>query len=190
MSILESLRTETRSLHDHLDHHPLMQELMSPGLTLATYAVILSKFLGFYRSIEPILAVQSLWPELGIDFEQRRKIPALDADRATLGISQVTVPLAPAPVWIQDAASALGTFYVLEGSTLGGQVITRQIRRHCALTPEHGLQFFASYGDAVGLRWKETRAALEKFAEQTHEEAAMIAAARLTFEALADWFDA
>ncbi|WP_141731044.1 biliverdin-producing heme oxygenase [Oligoflexus tunisiensis] len=187
--ILNRLRLETHAQHEALDHHPLMVQLMSPTLSRTLYQHILGKFLGFYQPLEPLLARYTLWPSLGIDLTERRKTPWLLADLSHLQVPLAARPCAPQPDWIHDDAAALGTFYVMEGSTLGGQVIARHVARCLGLSRDQGLAFFSSYGEAVGTRWKETRAALVQFAEQTGEEDAMIEAARRTFEALSTWLD-
>lgn len=187
--ILNRLRLETRSDHDKLDHHPLMEVLMSPGLTLPHYQDLLGKFLGFYQPLEPILGRFKHWSLLGIDLDERRKTPWLLQDLACLKVKAADFPLCSEPDWILDEASALGTFYVMEGSTLGGQVISRHVAAQLGLSREHGLAFFSSYGEAVGARWRETREALLRFAEQTASEDAMIHAAQRTFRALASWLD-
>lgn len=187
--ILNRLRLETRPQHEQLDHHPLMTELMSPAVSLSLYGDVLGKFLGFYEPLEPLLARYSLWSSYGIDFDQRLKIPLILQDLASLDRPPMDFPSGPTPDWIQDKASAMGTFYVIEGSTLGGQVIARHIASRLDLSPDHGLAFFSSYADAIGQRWKETRQALLRFSEQSDADEAMIIAARKTFLSLTAWLD-
>lgn len=189
LMILQRLRLETRSQHEILDQHALMVQLMSPELTQSLYGNLLKKFLGFYQPLEPMLARYHHWSALGLDLKERRKTPRLLQDLTALNMMTTEWPLAAPPDWIHDEASALGTFYVMEGSTLGGQIITRHVAAHLGLTPDRGLAFFSSYGEAVGARWKETREALVHFAEQTAAEDAMVDAAKRTFAALAAWLD-
>lgn len=187
--ILQRLRTETRPHHDRLDNHPLMVQLMSPAVSRPLYESILKKFLGFYQSVEPHLAAFDHWPSLDINLKEKLKTPSLLRDLSSLNVMAKDIPSSPAPDWIHDEASAMGNFYVMEGSTLGGQIITRHVASRLHLSPDNGLAFFSSYGDAVGVRWKETRDALVRFAEQSHAEDVMIESAKKTFEALATWLD-
>jgi heme oxygenase len=187
--ILQRLRMETRSHHDRLDHHPLMVQLISTAVSLPLYETLLKKFLGFYQSLEPQLAAYDHWSSLGINLNQRLKTPSLLKDLRSLDIGARDLPLAPRPEWIHNEASAMGTFYVMEGSTLGGQVITKHLAARLNLSPDHGLAFFSSYGADVGTRWKETREALVRFAEQSHADDMMIESAKQTFTALAAWLD-
>jgi len=57
-------------------------------------------------------------------------------------------------------AAAWGSLYVLEGSALGGQVITRSLAE-AGLHPHNGTAYFHGWGDATPARWREFRAVLE-----------------------------
>ena len=76
--------------------------------------------------------------------------------------------------------------YVLEGATLGGAVISRNVRAVLHLGPHNGASFFASYGADVGANWKAFCEALERGLtdDASRGEAAEIAIATFTlFEA-------
>jgi heme oxygenase len=80
---------------------------------------------------------------------------------------------------------ALGILYVLEGATLGGQVIGRNLSAVLKLGATNGAAFFAGYGD-------ETRAMWKRFSEHVDRSAALdsetvIASAVDTFEKLRSW---
>ena len=47
---------------------------------------------------------------------------------------------------VETFAQTLGCPYVLEGATLGGQVVGRHLRENLNLSPENGAAFFNSYG--------------------------------------------
>ena len=77
------------------------------------------------------------------DFAERRKTAWLDADLAALG-APVPADLDVPPLdTLEDVA---GTCYVLEGATLGGAVVAREL-------PEVPHRFFASYGSRRGAMW-------------------------------------
>ena len=69
----------------------------------------------------------------GYDSEQRRRLPRTNSLPSTSSRNHI-----------------LGASYVLEGSTLGGQMITRHISRMLGLSGTHGCRFFSSYGTHVG----------------------------------------
>ena len=61
----------------------------------------------------------------------RRRLHLLEADLAVLGSSARAVDAlqaCPVPL-LHDAAEALGSLYVIEGSTLGGRIIQRNVER-------------------------------------------------------------
>ena len=76
--------------------------------------------------------------------------PLLDLDLRAL--EHAPLPNVPPPTWLTGEADAWGCAYVLEGATLGGQVVTRHLRR--TGFPDNTLHFYRSYGEQVGPRWR------------------------------------
>lgn len=74
----------------------------------------------------------------------------------------------------------LGVLYVLEGSTLGGQVLCRQLKDRLQLAP-HQLRYLAGHGRATGARWRATCALLEAALSTPALRAQAGAAAAATF---------
>jgi heme oxygenase (biliverdin-IX-beta and delta-forming) len=56
--------------------------------------------------------------------------------------------------FIQNESTAIGALYVIEGSSLGGQILSRQLETNLSLTPTRGGAYFAGYGTATAQRWK------------------------------------
>jgi heme oxygenase len=84
-------------------------------------------------------------------------------------------------------AAGFGCLYVLEGSTLGGQVILRHVGSSLGLDASRGASFFASYGRRVGSMWRAFgEAASAHCATEAHCDEAL-AAATHTFEAFHHW---
>lgn len=76
----------------------------------------------------------------------------------------------------------------MEGSTLGGQLQSRQVYKIFGRTAENGAAYFSSYGANVGTMWKACCEAIVKVAENNPEkEAIIIASAKKTFAALEHW---
>jgi heme oxygenase len=164
----------TRDLHDGLEARlDVFARVADP----ARRREMVGRFLAFYRPAEAALA-QVLSDEPHLDFEARRKTPALERDVAALG----TAPPDDAPLAVPRGRSeALGFLYVLEGSTLGGRVIDKQLRLR-GLSPD-GLSFFQGYGDATGARWKAFCAVLER----ADDKAAAARGARSAFAQMEAW---
>jgi heme oxygenase len=92
-------------------------------------------------------------------------------------------PLLPAPA---DTASLLGAMYVMEGSTLGGQLIARHVERVLPLSDGNGSEFFRGHRDQTGPMWKEFCEVLQTRVPES-DTAAVIAAAKLMFAAFGHW---
>ncbi|WP_143061910.1 biliverdin-producing heme oxygenase [Faunimonas pinastri] len=113
---------------------------------------------GAERVLSPLLGGME-----GLRYAERRKTPYLDADIRTLG--GVVAASAPySPFTVRSEGEALGLLYVLEGSTLGGRVIFREMTRRGVSS--EGLSFFDAYGSDTGLMWRECLAVLEREAHR------------------------
>jgi heme oxygenase len=78
--------------------------------------------------------------------------------------------------------------YVLEGSTLGGQLISRHINLVIGLAPGHGCDFFSGHGGATGEMWQRFRNSVEAYASaRPSEPPAVIESAVRTFQTFNAW---
>lgn len=131
--------------------------------TPADYRRLLERMLGLHAPYEAALAGVE-WSGLDVSLPARRKAHLLAADLADLGASPEEIAglpaLSPRPV-LTDAVEGLGVLYVLEGSTLGGKYILRDVSARLGVRPDWGGRFFASYGRRVGPMWRECLAAID-----------------------------
>jgi len=177
------LRQATRQAHHVLDHHPLLAPLVRPGLTRLQYGHALAALHAVHEQVEAgILAFLARRPGL-FDFESRRKLAALESDLTALGRAPLPAGTAfPVP----DSLGALiGVLYVIEGSTLGGQVIARTL--HQSSDGNLPVAFFTYYGDQVLPRWQAFLAFAESCPAEEIEAAASSAVA--LFQAIAAHLD-
>lgn len=120
-----------------------------------------------------------------------RKLPLLTRDLITLGstpaeIQRLAICLSLPP--LDSRAGALGCLYVLEGATLGGQIISRHLSEIQNLSPERGAAFFYGYGAETGHMWKSFRALLTRDVESGEcDPEEVIAAAAETFHRYENW---
>jgi heme oxygenase len=98
--------------------------LLDTELELAYYKIVLTRFHGFWRGWQPYVA--GLLDDETL-LAPRRRLELLDADLRTLGLSKSDIEALPTcpPPRLENAAEALGSLYVMEGSTLGGRRILR-----------------------------------------------------------------
>jgi heme oxygenase len=178
--ILTRLSEATGHFHDAMERRlPLFHD----AFTRDYYRGLLGRFLGFYSPWEERLLAQPWPPAWEFEFGKRRKIPLLIQDLTALGL--VPAELAQLPrceglPQITTQAQALGCWYVLEGATLGNQVIARHLRAKLSFTPETGLAYFHGYGPETGARWQAFTAILRTAAAALAADDEIVATARQT----------
>ena len=182
-NILERLKLETAADHAAIEE---ASAILHPRLSVEGYRAYLEDTFGFYRIAEPKLAEMAVWELLGLPAEERFKLPLLMRDLQALGCATPsTLPVCDCSLEWPGAAEAVGAAYVLEGSTLGGNVISRHIQqRFGAEVPR---SFLDCYGPRTGDNWRAFRAALSRFATSREIENRMIGGAQCTFRAFTRW---
>lgn len=185
--ILQRLRQATGERHSALE---CQLPLLDPHLSHADYCHLVSRFLGYYAPLEALLLALPWWDDIGFNYAERYKTPYLLQDMVALGVPNdtlTTFPRCPDLPLIETIPQALGCLYVIEGATLGGQVITKHLRANLGLTPASGAAFFSGYGAHTGSRWQAFGAMLTAVAEQTGGHQAMIDTANHTFATIDRW---
>lgn len=177
--LAERLRTETDPQHRSLEaglgfdlHDP------SQGLAMA----MLRGFYGVLRPLEP--AMMALVPPALAD---RGKLALLRRDLLALGMNGAEIDAIPSPAapWLpQTRPEALGALYVMEGSTLGGKLIVKALRR-LPDWPLAAQSYFDPYGAETGARWQTFKLHLNSTAPQDGD--AVVEAAKRTFALLEQW---
>lgn len=174
MTPMEALKAATGSWHDALEAHAQSRKIMDLSLSRQGFERLLSFQYSLHQAAEPIIVplLDAHWPALAYG-DTRQKLASLEKDM------QVLTPQNPPPLvseaqvsFLQSPYHALGCAYVLEGSTLGGQVILRHLKQIPEIAETEPFHYYSLYADQVGPRWKAfqeiTNAALdteEKVAE-------------------------
>jgi heme oxygenase len=176
--LMAALRARTAAAHQALEEG---LDILSVVRSPARLRRLMERFYGFHAVWEPAIAAS---PAAGFAAD-RGRLGSLRADLAALGVGDAGVaalPLCrPAAALAATAAGAIGSLYVMEGSTLGGQVISRALRDAGGAE----LAYFNPYGRETGARWRAFAAWAEAAAAETREEAA--ASAQATFALLLGW---
>ena len=173
-SIRDRLRDGTRAEHDRLEDG---LRLTDPALSPERYREVLSRFHGFWAGWEPRVAAELEDDSL---FAPRRRLPLLRDDLRALGVAPESLPVCPPPS-LRGRGEAMGSLYVMEGSTLGGRLILKGLER--LGVPAGARSYFAGHGEATGAMW---RAFLERL-ETEPDAPAVLRGAKATFTTLGDW---
>lgn len=150
MIFLSELKQATAALHQQTEDTLYANQIMGGTLSLAQYTHLLLTHFQFHATLENELEKRNFGTVL-TDFDSRRKLPALQKDLQEINI---------APPTFSDQFSdwsygqLLGAYYVGEGSTLGGKVIEKHLRKSVALQAIPKFYFYGVYGDSTGEKWK------------------------------------
>jgi heme oxygenase len=182
------LRQATRSAHDRIER---ALPLFDRSLTRGRYVRVLQAFYGFYAPLEPLCEREAGPAGVALELTARTKAPLLAADLALLGHTEGDIQALPscrALPRVTLPSQAMGVFYVLEGATLGGQIIAQRLRQSLGIAAGSGGAFFAGYGDRTREMWRRFTSHVEGTVGLDVDTA--IAAAIQTFESLERWLTA
>lgn len=183
LSFTEHLKKATADAHTALEGLPVSVSIMNPQVTKAEYVHYLKLMYEVIKDTE-----ENIFPHLSLyveDIASRNKAALIENDLRTLGYP-VTVHATPLSNSLSNHTPpfAMGILYVLEGSSLGGRVILKNITNTLGYTAEEGATYFAGYGNLTGPRWKSFLEALTNFAAETGKNEEIVKGANYAFEAI------
>jgi heme oxygenase len=155
------------------------------------YLAWLKRFQGLYDPLERSLVDFSEWDALGLVPIVRSHTACLTGDLAVLGVDASKVPQAAGTLLpdLPSFAHALGAFYVLEGATLGGRLISRDLEARIGAPIAGATRFFGGRGEAVGPMWLNFRTVLDGFGyAQPSLCVDVVTGAERVFQTILAWF--
>jgi heme oxygenase len=182
----EKLKAQTAELHTELEKIMFVGEIMQRTLTPNQYQqILLSNYL-IHRDYEQKIHEQ-LTPQnaQALQISERMKLEALSKDlkAAGLDIGVVTSKTISALKDIPNEAFAMGAMYVLEGATLGGSVIAKQLAKNPNFTSDIAFHYYNCYGNQLIPKWQQFLSVLNSLPERSHLDA--IAGAEFMFTEIA-----
>jgi heme oxygenase len=153
------LRTVSHPLHVRINHHPLLSGLTGEGYLLTSYVTVLKAYFYLYQQMEMRIKQFTDNYPIPFDYQSRLKLPWLLEDIAffeeeALSVTELNAHPVDFPR-ITSIGQLIGVLYPIEGSTLGGQVVSQHIEKNLGLTHNKGARFFSGYGDETPARWKD-----------------------------------
>jgi heme oxygenase len=157
----EQLLSEKLKIRTLVNHQQLEKQLVFQLRNIRNkehYVRVLQLFYSYFTALEHKISRHIGTAEL-IDLPQRRKSENLLLDlNAIYGKIPLIAPDDYLPEII-DQAQAFGALYVMEGSTLGGQVIAKMVEKQLGLAT--GTTFFKGYGDQTLKMWNDFKLVLD-----------------------------
>ena len=142
---LAFLREETAEAHRQLESLPLSRQIIAPGVSLVDYRRYLEVMYPVVAETED--RIFPLLREALPDLDLRRKLSLIESDLEVLGSDRKEkIPGFFAGDDVLTVYHAMGVMYVMEGSTLGGRVILKNLTASLGLSEDRGLRFFSGYG--------------------------------------------
>jgi heme oxygenase len=125
----------------------------------------------------------------GLALQSRLKCSLLRDDLLVLGRDPASVRVCEKLPRLDSFLEGLGCLYVLEGSTLGAQIISRRLQEKLQLGGRSGASYFNAYGGLIGSRWTEFKRFVSASVEPGQAQS-VVEAARDTFMCFYEWLGA
>lgn len=179
---IQNLRTSTADCHKQLELNSLSLALLSDNVNENIYCSYLTRLYNFVKGFE-----QFVYPALSHHFfniSDRKKALFIEADLKAHHIAvdnNITLKEAFFRDIYPGVYAAAGALYVLEGSTLGGQIIVKHLQK----TMPPGFKntaYFSAYQQKTGSMWKEFLQQLTALPQSKQQEQQIISGAITTFK--------
>ena len=182
-NVFDLLKKGTADIHQLIEQRvPVFRE----GFNREDYGQLLETFFGFWSPVEARLSNLTSLRVPGLALQSRFKCALLRDDLLILGRDPAAVRQCEKLPRLDSFLRGLGCLYVLEGSTLGAQIISRRLKEKLQTGERSGASFFNAYGDLTGERWMMFKRFVSASVEPDHA-ANVVDAARETFLCFYDW---
>lgn len=158
------LKEKTKDLHDLVEDKLQSGKIMDKSFTRSNYQQLLEYNYSFLLHFEDAVFEKiSAENAKKLNLEKRRKLPFLLKDLRDLKFQL------PERTVIKTEAEAFGILYVMEGATLGGNVIAKNLAKNPEFA-DVSFNFFGCYGAETGILWKNFREVLESEYQDSNAE--------------------
>lgn len=184
-NFLNNIKSKTADSHRKLESLPISASILSPSMKTADYIHYLCLMHDVHKNVEELI-----YPMLsGIiaDLNERKKKHLIEEDLLYLNHNK------SASNNVFDSANltvpfALGILYVVEGSTLGGRFILKNIMTVPGLDKDQGISYFKGYGEKTGSYWKSFLTFLESYEKKYNCGNTIIEGAVYAFDSIYNHF--
>lgn len=178
-SLRQALRVATAAPHARLHLHAGFAAIQNGTIDLIDYRSLLVRLYGFHAAFEAAAD------------GTRERSAWLEDDLAALGVDDhalVSTARCDALMMLDTPARRFGAFYVVEGSTLGGRHLARDLDSLLGITGIAGRRFFLGRGTDTSAAWNAFLERLASFLASTPSaEEEVVAGAVATFDIFEEW---
>ena len=185
VDFLDNLKNQTATAHKKLESLPVSASILSPQMKIVDYCLYLSLMFDVHYSTQEIIF--PLLKNHITDLSEREKTQLIEKDLSFLKYTKHDTVSVFSKQDI-DVPFALGIMYVIEGSTLGGRFILKNIETIPGLDQQEGVSYFTGYGNKTGSYWKTFLNQLTAYEQQHNCQAEIIQGAVYAFDSIYNHF--
>lgn len=166
--VSEYLKQNTAEYHDAAEKLFNSEKIFNKTFTLEDYKKIIhTNYLMLLHSENKIFRSLSDKYSEKLQLNNRIKLPLIEKDLESLSLENQTVSH---DLQFDNEHEALGAMYVIEGSTLGGNVIAKQLSKTEGFD-NVTFNFFGCYQENTGPMWKNFKEVLDtEVTEENYNE--------------------
>ncbi|KAA2224276.1 biliverdin-producing heme oxygenase [Chryseobacterium sediminis] len=166
--VSEYLKQNTADYHDAAEKLFNSEKIFNKTFTLEDYKKIIhTNYLMLLHSEDKIFSSLSDKYAEKLQLDERKKLSLIEKDLKSLSLENQE---ASHNLEFSNEHEALGAMYVIEGSTLGGNVIAKQLSKTEGFD-EVTFNFFGCYQENTGPMWKNFKEVLDtEVAEENYHE--------------------
>lgn len=179
-------KLKTATLNNHQQLEKALVTRMKAIRSTHDYVQLLQLFYTYFGGLEEKIK-SYITADVLADYDDRRKSAALAQDIQDLGGMPGAKASGSALPPITNTQQALGALYVIEGSTLGGKIISKMMAQQLGIANGRGLGFFNGYGDDTDAMWSSFKEVLNQPGRTEAETDEIVDAANNTFLKFKNW---
>lgn len=166
--VSEYLKKNTAEYHDAAEKLFNSEKIFNKTFTLEDYKKIIgTNYLMLLHSEDKIFSSLSDKFQDRLQLNDRKKLPLIEKDLKSLSLEN---KMPSQNIGFANEYEALGAMYVIEGSTLGGNVIAKQLSKTEGFD-DVTFNFFGCYHENTGPMWKNFKEVLDnEVSEENYDE--------------------
>lgn len=185
IDFLAKLKSHSAAAHKKLENLTVSTSILSPDMKIVDYCLYLSLMFDVHTSTEKII-----FPVLKTviaDLEERKKAYLIEDDLSYLSYKNHEAVLIFKNKLLSIPFS-LGMLYVIEGATLGGRYILKNVEQIEGLKQQKGVSYFTGYANQTGSYWKILITLLQEYEQENHCADEIIEGAVYAFDCIYNHF--
>lgn len=135
--LLDELRTKTHKLHSKLERESYFADLIKADLSCGQYVAALNSLNVFLAALEPAMEAHLTKR----DYMYKQRLWCVQSDLEALDYP----PVLDIPLRTMTDTEAMGAAYVIEGSTLGGKILHKRLKKQDFIANANALSYFSFY---------------------------------------------